>query len=97
MPRKEYDDDEQNNQDWDPVIIKKEPILTKDNVEITNDQFIFLMKSKREELKLSVLQLNTKCKFSYKYTIRDIESGKSIANALEFKTICSILGLELKK
>jgi hypothetical protein len=97
MPRKEYDDDEQNNQDWDPVIIKKEPILTKDNVEITNDQFIFLMKSKREELKLSVLQLNTKCKFPYKYTIRDIESGKSNASTLELKTICSVLGLELKK
>jgi len=97
MPRKEYDDEEQNDQDWETIILKKEPILTKDNVEITNDQFIFLMKSKREELKLSVLQLNTKCKFPYKYTIRDIESGKSNATALEFKTICSILGLELKK
>ena len=92
MPRKEYDD-EQNNQDWDPVIIKKEPILTKDNVKITNDQFIFLMKSKREELKLSVLQLNIKCKFPYKYTIRDIESRRTPPTGMEIRTISLLLNI----
>jgi hypothetical protein len=94
MPKKEFnDDDEQNNQDWDPIILKKEPIVTKDNIEITNDQFIYLLRNKREELKLTVLQLNTKCKFQYKYTIRDIESGKSIATAIQIKTIFNILGI----
>jgi hypothetical protein len=94
MPKKEYnDDDEQNNQDWDPVILKKEPIVTKDNIEITNDQFIYLLRNKREELKLTVLQLNTKCKFQYKYTIRDIESGKSNATAIQIKTIFNVLGI----
>ena len=93
MPKKEYDDEEQNDQDWEPVILKKEPILNKDKSELTIDQFIYLMRNKREELKLSVLQLNTKCKFPYKYTIRDIESGKSSPSAFEIKTICTILNI----
>jgi ribosome-binding protein aMBF1 (putative translation factor) len=93
MPRKDYDDEEQNDQDWNPIILKKEPIITKDTVEITIDQFIYLLKNKRDEQKLSVLQLNEKCKFSYKYTIRDIESGKTIPSAIEIKKICSILNI----
>ena len=94
MPKKEYNDEEdQNDQQWDPIVIKKEPIIMKNNIVRTYDQFLSLMINKREELKLSVLQLNTKCKFPYKYTIRDIESRKSIANPLEIKTICSILKL----
>ena len=95
MPRKEYDDDEQDNQDWDPVIIKKEPILTKDNVEVTIDQFIHMLIEKREEMKLTQLQLNNKCKFSYKYTIRDIESKRTSPTALELKKICSVLNIDL--
>lgn len=93
MPRKDYDDDEQNNQDWNPIILKKEPIITKETVEITIDQFIYLLKQKRDEQKLSVLQLNEKCKFLYKYTIRDIESGKTIPSAIEIKKICSVLNI----
>ena len=94
MPKKEYNDEEdQNDQQWDPIIIKKEPIIMKNNIVRTYDQFISLMINKREELKLSILGLNIKCKFPYKYTIRDIESGKSIATTLEIKVICSILEL----
>lgn len=94
MPKNEYNDEEdQNDQQWDTIVIKKDPIIMKNNTVRTYDQFISLMINKREELKLSVLQLNTKCKFPYKYTIRDIESRKSIANTLEIKTISSVLGL----
>jgi hypothetical protein len=99
MPKKHFEDEDedQNIQQWTPIILKKEPILTKDNIEITTDQFIFMLKEKREALKLSQLQLNTKCKFPYKYTIRDIESDRIPATALEFKTICTILQLDLHK
>ncbi len=94
MPKNEYNDEEdQNDQQWDTIVIKKDPIIMKNNTVRTYDQFISLMINKREELKLSVLQLNTKCKFPYKYTIRDIESRKSIANTLEIRTISSVLGL----
>jgi hypothetical protein len=97
MPKKiiedEDDDENINIQQWDPVIIKKEPILIKNNVEITYDQFIHMMITKREEKKLSQLQLNTKCKFTYKYTIRDIESKRTSGTALEIKVISTILEL----
>ena len=95
MPKRysEGDEDEVNHQNWSPVIIKKEPIFTKDKVEITIAQFIFKLKTKREELKLSHIQLNTKCKFPYKYTIRDIESEKTAPTALEIRTISTVLDI----
>jgi len=93
MPKRynSEEEEDQNIQQWSPVVLKKEPILTKDNVVITIDQFISKLISKREELKLSQIQLNTKCKFSYKYTIRDIESGKSLPTAFESRTILTVL------
>lgn len=94
MPKK-YEEDE-NIQDWTPVILKKEPTLQKDNTEITVDQFIYLLKKKRELLKFSQIQLNVKCEFPYKYTIRDIESKRTPPTALELKTISRILELNLK-
>ena len=93
MPKRynSEEEEDQNIQQWSPVVLKKEPILTKDNVVITIDQFISKLISKREELKLSQIQLNTKCKFPYKYTIRDIESGKSLPTAFESRTILTVL------
>jgi hypothetical protein len=37
-----------------------------------------------------------KCKFPYKYTIRDIESGKATVSLTELKTINTILELNIK-
>jgi len=97
MPKR-YDEDEEdiNVQQWSPVILKKEPILQKDNTEISIDNFIHMLREKRELLKLSQIQLNVKCKFPYKYTIRDIESKRTLPNALEIKTINNALELNLK-
>jgi hypothetical protein len=53
------------------------------------------MINKREELKLSQIALNTKCKFPFKYTIRDIESGKGTVNLTELRMINSVLDLHL--
>ena len=94
MP-KNYEDpeDDPNMQQWSPVVLKKEPIFTKDKVEITADQFIHKLIEKREELKLSQIQLNTKCKFSYKYTIRDIESRRTLPTNMEIRTISLILNI----
>lgn len=95
MPKKEYNDDEDENiQQWTPIVLIKEPILNKENKEVTVDQFIHALREKRELLKLSQIQLNTKCKFPYKYTIRDIESKRTPVTKLELKTISTILGLD---
>lgn len=91
------DDEDINIQQWTPIVLKKEPILTKENVEITPDQFIHMLIEKREAMKLSQLQLNMKCKFPYKYTIRDIESKRTAITALELKKLCEILQLDLHK
>lgn len=97
MPKKYFEDEEDENiQQWTPIIIKKDPIIKKDNTEITIDQFIFLLKERRELMKLSQIQLNVKCKFQYKYTIRDIESKRTFPTALEIKTINNILDLSIK-
>ena len=93
MPKRYNDDEDPNEQNWEPVILKKEPIYSKDKIELTLDQFIYKLREKREELKLSTIQLNTKCKFLYKYTIRDIESGQTLPTAFEIRTICSILNI----
>jgi ribosome-binding protein aMBF1 (putative translation factor) len=95
MPKK-YDfesEEDPNIQQWSPVVIKKEPIITKDKIEITIDQFIHKIIEKRDELKLSQIQLNVKCKFPYKYTIRDIESKRTLPTALEIRTISSLLNI----
>ena len=86
-------EEDPNIQEWSPVIIKKEPILTKEKKEITIDQFIHKLIESREELKLSQIQLNTKCKFPYKYTIRDIESRRTLPTAMEIRTISLLLNI----
>jgi ribosome-binding protein aMBF1 (putative translation factor) len=94
MPKRYNSEEEnENQQNWSPIILKKEPIYTKDKVEITIDQFIYKLREKREELKLSQIQLNTKCKFPYKYTIRDIESTKTIPTTFEIRTISVTLNI----
>jgi ribosome-binding protein aMBF1 (putative translation factor) len=94
MPKKyENSEEDPNIQEWLPVVIKKEPILTKEKVEITVDQFIHKLIQTREELKLSQIQLNTKCKFPYKYTIRDIESRRTLPTNMEIRTLSLILNI----
>jgi len=94
MPKKyENSEEDPNIQEWSPVVIKKEPILTKEKVEITVDQFIHKLIQTREELKLSQIQLNTKCKFPYKYTIRDIESRRILPTNMEIRTISLLLNI----
>ena len=104
MPYRDYADDEFEQQ-WDNVIIKKEEKKQKDTSVIRKPEEIpikilslesrQLMINKREELKLSQIALNTKCKFPFKYTVRDIESGKAAVNLTELRMINSILDLNL--
>ena len=95
MPKRynEGDEDEINQQDWSSVTIKKEPIYSKDKVELTLAQFIHKLIERRDELKLSQIQLNVKCKFPYKYTIRDIESRRTPPTSMEIRTISLILNI----
>jgi ribosome-binding protein aMBF1 (putative translation factor) len=96
MPKKsEFNESEEdpNMQQWSPIVIKKEQILTKEKKEITIDQFIHKLIESREQLKLSQIQLNVKCKFPYKYTIRDIESKRTYPTALEIRTISLLLNI----
>jgi DNA-binding transcriptional regulator YiaG len=93
MPKNSNFEEDPNIQEWTPVIIKKEPILTKEKKEITVDQFIHKLIEIREQLKLSQIQLNTKCKFPYKYTIRDIESRRTPPTGMEIRTISLLLNI----
>ena len=93
MPKISDFEEDPNIQEWSPVIIKKEPILTKEKKEITIDQFIHKLIETREQLKLSQIQLNVKCKFPYKYTIRDIESRRTPPTSMEIRTISLILNI----
>lgn len=62
---------------------------------ISNDEIRNRITKKRTELNLTTLQLNQKCKFIYKYTIRDIESGKTISTLTERRAIEIALGISL--
>ena len=90
MPYKEYDE-EDYEKEWEPVILtnKKEKIVTKP-IE-SNKEIIESIIKKRTDQKLTQLQLNQKCKFLYKYTIRDIENGKNIPTLSELRIINLIL------
>jgi ribosome-binding protein aMBF1 (putative translation factor) len=103
MPYREYTDDE-FEQNWENVVIKKEPQKQKDipvirkeeiPVKILSLESRQLMINKREELKLSQIALNTKCKFPFKYSIRDIESGKAAVNLTELRMINNVLDLKI--
>ena len=97
MPYREYEEDD-HEQPWDTVKIgkstKTDPTIIPNKV-LDNESRIQIIK-KREELKLSQIALNMKCKFPYKYTIRDIESGKATVSLTELKTINTILELNIK-
>jgi len=103
MPYRDYADDEFEQQ-WENITIKKEskketqiikPIQVEIPVKILSVESRQLMINKREELKLSQIALNTKCKFPFKYSIRDIESGKTAVNLTELRMINNILDLNL--
>ena len=103
MPYRDYADDEFEQQ-WENITIKKEskketqiikPIQVEIPVKILSVESRQLMINKREELKLSQIALNTKCKFPFKYSIRDIESGKAAVNLTELRMINNILDLNL--
>lgn len=98
MPYRDYAEDEFDQQ-WDAVVVRKDQkkitqvIVNNKKLDmISRDKLI----KKREELQLSQLALNVKCKFPYKYTIRDIESGHSPVTLTELKTINTILELDIK-
>jgi len=101
MPYRDYADDEFEQQ-WENVTIKKE---AKKEIQILKPELIpvkilslesrQLIINKREELKLSQIALNTKCKFPFKYSIRDIESGKAAVNLTELRMINNVLDLNL--
>jgi ribosome-binding protein aMBF1 (putative translation factor) len=103
MPYRDYAEDEFEQQ-WENITIKKEskketqiikPIQVSIPVKILSVESRQLMINKREELKLSQIALNTKCKFPFKYSIRDIESGKAAVNLTELRMINSVLDLNL--
>jgi len=101
MPYRDYADDEFEQQ-WESVTVKKEP---KKEIQILKPELIpvkilslesrQLIINKREELKLSQIALNTKCKFPFKYSIRDIESGKAAVNLTELRMINNVLDLNI--
>jgi ribosome-binding protein aMBF1 (putative translation factor) len=97
MPYREYEEDD-HEQQWDTVkigkSIKTDPTIIPNKI-LDNESRIQII-NKREELKLSQIALNMKCRFPYKYTIRDIESGKTTVSLTELKTINTILELNIK-
>ena len=102
MPYRDYADDEFEQQ-WESVTVKKEPkketihkpIQVEIPVKILSLESRQLIINKREELKLSQIALNTKCKFPFKYSIRDIESGKAAVNLTELRMINNVLDLNI--
>jgi ribosome-binding protein aMBF1 (putative translation factor) len=92
MPRRDYDDTDEEILD---VKIYRSTIATA-QPQISNDELRNQIIKTRTSLNLTQLQLNQKCKFQFKYTIRDIESGKSIPTLTEKRAISIALGIDLK-
>jgi ribosome-binding protein aMBF1 (putative translation factor) len=93
MPRRDYTDDE----DDQPIDVKIYRSTTEQIIpQISNDEIRNQIIKARTSLNLTPLQLNQKCKFQFKYTIRDIESGKSIPTLTEKRAISIALGIDLK-
>jgi hypothetical protein len=90
MPYREYNE-EDYEQEWDNVVIsKKETTVTNQEISnkvISDKDIVESIIKRRTALQLSQLQLNQKCKFTYKYTIRDIENGKNKPTLLELRKI----------
>ena len=69
---------------------------SRDGPQISNDEIRNQIIKSRSALNMTQLQLNQKCKFQFKYTIRDIESGKSVPTLTEKRAISIVLGIDLK-
>ena len=97
MPRRDdnyYDNDNEN--DIQPMDVKIYRSTTTSVVpQISNDELRNKIINTRTSLNLTQLQLNQKCKFQFKYTVRDIESGKSIPTLTEKRSISVALGIDL--
>lgn len=94
MPRRDYNSEEENDQPVDVKIYRSTTIQI--SPQISNDELRNQIIKRRTELNITSLQLNQKCKFQFKYTIRDIESGKSIPTLTEKRAISIALGIDLK-
>lgn len=89
MPYRDYNE-EDYEQEWDKVIISKKEKIVNEQV-LSDKEIVESIIQRRIALELSQLQLNQKCKFEYKYTIRDIENGKNKVTLLELRKINLIL------
>lgn len=94
MPRRDYNSEEENDQAVDVKIYRSTTIQI--SPQISNDDLRNQIIKTRTSLNLTPLQLNQKCKFQFKYTIRDIESGKSLPTLTEKRAISIALGIDLK-
>ena len=85
MPYRDYNE-EDYEQEWENVVISKKENIVNNQV-LSDKEIIDSIIKRRTNLQLSQLQLNQKCKFTYKYTIRDIENGKNKATLTELRRI----------
>ena len=90
MPYREYNE-EDYEQEWEPVKLSNKTEKVTNQKVLTDKEIVTSIIKRRTDLQLSQLQLNQKCKFTYKYTIRDIESGKTKATLSELRQINLIL------
>jgi len=96
MPRRDYNDDDDNDNHEQPIDVKIYRSTTTSVVpQISNDELRNKIINTRTALNMTQLQLNQKCKFQFKYTVRDIESGKSIPTLTEKRSISVALGIDL--
>ena len=100
MPRRDYnidDNNDNNNYNEQPIDVKIYRSTTASVIpEISNDELRNQIIKTRTALNMTQLQLNQKCKFQFKYTVRDIESGKSVPTLTEKRAISIALGIDLK-
>ena len=96
MPRRDYNDDDNNDNYEQPIDVKIYRSTTTSVVpQISNDELRNKIIKTRIAQNITQLQLNQKCKFQFKYTVRDIESGKSIPTLTEKRSISVALGIDL--
>ena len=100
MPRRDYNIDDNNDNDnynEQPIDVKIYRSTTTSVIpQISNDELRNQIIKTRIALNMTQLQLNQKCKFQFKYTVRDIESGKSVPTLTEKRAISIALGIDLK-
>lgn len=106
MPKRYYDDEEEDEQPIDLKIYRSTTTSVlpgasrdgplRDGPQISNDEIRNQIIKARSALNMTQLQLNQKCKFQFKYTIRDIESGRTVPTLTEKRTISVALEIDLK-